>query len=140
MYPECDCEVCSEIHQNCTTVEWVTKDSGERKQFSTGMVRDSGKYYDRYDLVDTDMLKRWAELMGRGAEKYGENNWRKATTEEELKRFKQSAFHHFMKWWREEDTQEDHAAAVFFNIGGAEMVKAKLGHLPVKGFAMDPGQ
>jgi hypothetical protein len=105
--------------------EFITKDSGQRQEFSTGMKRDVQKGKPRYDLLDMPMLKRWAELMARGAEKYGEENWRKAATEEELKRFKASAIRH-MYQWLEGDYTEDHASAVYFNIAGAEMVKEKL--------------
>lgn len=101
-----------------------TKDSGERQTFSTGMNRDVQEGKARYDLVYSPMLKRWAELMARGAEKYGERNWEKAATEEELNRFRASAFRHFMQWF-DGETDEDHGAAVFFNISGAEMVKSK---------------
>lgn len=106
--------------------EFVTKDSGERQEFSTGMVRDTSASKVRYDLVYLPMLKRWAELMGRGAAKYSARNWEKASTQEELGRFKESAFRHFMQWFMEENQEEDHAAAVFFNISGVEYVKEKL--------------
>ena len=108
------------------TQDFVTKDSGERQQFSTGMVRDTSSNKIRYDLVYMPMLKRWAELMTRGAVKYSANNWKKASTQEELDRFKESAFRHFMTWFLEEDFSEDHAAAVLFNISGVEYVKEKL--------------
>ncbi len=107
------------------TMQFETKDSGERQEFSTGMVRDVSHDKARYDLVDVPMLTRWAELMARGAKKYGPNNWRKASTQEELDRFKESAFRHFMQWFGGA-TDEDHGAAVFFNIAGAEMVQSKI--------------
>lgn len=106
-------------------VGFVTKDSGKRQEFSTGMRRDVTDGKERYDLLDLPMLKRWAGLMARGAAKYGEHNWKLASTEEELNRFKQSAIRHFYQWF-EGQTDEDHAAAIFFNVAGAEMVKAKL--------------
>lgn len=105
--------------------EFITKDSGKRKQFSEGMVRDTNEGKVRYDLVYMPMLKRWAALMTRGAIKYGERNWEKAKSQEALNRFRESAFRHFMQWF-EGQTDEDHASAVFFNISGAEMVKTKL--------------
>lgn len=105
--------------------EFITKDSGERQEFTSGMVRDTSTDKPRYDLLDFPMLKRWAELMARGAKKYGENNWKKATGTPELNRFKESALRHMFQWL-EGDTTEDHASAVFFNIAGAEMVKDKL--------------
>lgn len=104
---------------------YITKDSGERIEFPSGMHRDTQDGKARYDLVDLPMLKRWAELMARGADKYGEDNWRLANGTEELKRFQASAFRHFIQWFEGED-DEDHAAAVFYNIAGAEMVKARL--------------
>jgi hypothetical protein len=72
------------------------------------------------------MLVRWAELMGRGAAKYGERNWEKACSEAELARFKASAFRHFVQWFYGLNPEEDHAAAVFFNISGAEYVKERI--------------
>lgn len=105
--------------------QFITKDSGKREEFSSGMKRDIQNGKPRYDLLDRPMLRRWAELMARGAEKYGENNWQRAETRKELERFKASAFRHFMAWM-EEMEDEDHASACFFNIAGVEMVKAKL--------------
>ena len=69
--------------------------------------------------------------MARGAVKYGERNWEKACSRAEWLRFKASAFRHFMQWLADE-TDEDHAAAVFFNINAAETVKAKLNGLSEK--------
>ncbi len=106
--------------------EFITKDSGQREEFSTGMVRDTSANKIRYDLVYMPMFKRWAELMTRGSVKYTANNWMKASTPEELARFKESAFRHFMTWYLDEDSTEDHGAAIFFNVSGAEYVKEKL--------------
>ena len=107
---------------------WVTKDSGERQQFETGMVRDVQKGKARFDLCWKPLLWRWAELMGRGAEKYGENNWMKAATEEERNRFKASAERHLQQYLRG-DIDEDHAAAVIFNLAGAEYVRERINGL-----------
>ena len=95
------------------------------------MKRDIQEGKPRYDLCvplgDSDnMLKRWAELMERGAKKYGERNWELARTQEELVRFKASAFRHFMQWFNGE-LDEDHASAVFFNIQAYEHTKNKVG-------------
>jgi hypothetical protein len=102
-----------------------TKDSGKREEFSTGMRRDTQDDKPRYDLIDRPFLKRWAELMARGAKKYGEENWRKAATEEELTRFRASAIRHLFQYL-EGDKSEDHCVAVAFNLAGAEMVAEKL--------------
>lgn len=105
--------------------EFVTKDSGKRKQFKEGMVRDISEDKTRYDLVYMPMLKRWADLMSRGAKKYGERNWELAESQEALNRFRESALRHMFQWFNG-DIDEDHASAVFFNISGAEMVLKKL--------------
>jgi hypothetical protein len=103
-----------------------TKDSGQRQEFTSGMVRDTQAGKTLWHLVsDGPMLQRWAELMTRGAQKYSEGNWMKAEGEEEYRRFRASAFRHFMQWFRG-DTDEDHAAAVIFNINGAEYVNQKM--------------
>lgn len=108
-----------------TKKEFITKSTGEKKKFPDGMVRDVSDDKVRYDLIYTPMLKRWAELMGRGAKNYGERNWEQAESLEALNRFKESAIRHFMQWF-DGETDEDHASAVFFNISGAEMVTKKL--------------
>jgi hypothetical protein len=107
------------------TVTFKTKDSGKRQVFLTGMARDIQEGKPRYDLLDRPMLKRWADLMARGAEKYGSRNWEKAETAEELERFESSAIRHMFQWLNGEQ-DEDHAAAVLFNVAGAEMVKSKI--------------
>lgn len=107
------------------TKKFKTKDSGKRKEFKSGMVRDTNDDKPMYILCYQPMLKRWAELMTRGAKKYGINNWMLASGQEELDRFKDSALRH-MYQYLEGDESEDHAAAVFFNLSGAEYVKTKL--------------
>jgi hypothetical protein len=114
------------IVNNGGNMVFETKDSGKREEFETGMVRDTQDDKPRYDLLDRAFLKRWAELMARGAKKYGENNWRKAATQAELSRFQASATRHLFQWL-DGDISEDHAAAVAFNLAGAEMVKSRLG-------------
>jgi hypothetical protein len=105
--------------------EFITLDSGEREEYPTGMRRDVDHGKPDYTLIDADYLRRWAALMTRGAIKYGKENWRLAETEEELTRFKASAFRHLMQWLNDE-TDEDHSVAVSFNLAAAEMVKEKL--------------
>lgn len=104
---------------------YTTLDSGARVEFPSGMRRDTDAMKPRYDLIDASMLKRWAELMARGAAKYGERNWEKASSPEELQRFKASAFRHFMQWLNGEE-DEDHASAILFNVAAAEHVNNKL--------------
>ena len=116
--------------------EYTTKDSGKRKEFDTGMKRDTEDDKPRMDLCyvkcmpySEQLLVRYGHLRARGATKYCETyddiNCEKAETEEELARFISSACRHFTQWATGE-VDEDHAAAVLFNIQMAEMVKWKL--------------
>jgi hypothetical protein len=111
------------------TDTYETKDSGSRQPYSSGMVRDADSDKPRFDLIsplgvpfEEQMLTRWAWLMSRGAGKYGVRNWERAKTWIEYRRFKGSAWRHFMQWYFSEDDTEDHAAAVMFNITAAEYV------------------
>jgi hypothetical protein len=113
---------------------FITKDSGKRQNYKSGMKRDLQTGKARFDLVmpldvpyDEQMLTRWANLMARGADKYGTRNWELADSQEELDRFRQSAFRHFIQWFCKEK-DEDHASAVYFNIQCAEYVERKLEH------------
>src|SRR3954468_2503302 len=95
--------------------KFTIKDSGTREDFPSGMRRDTAEGKARYDLIPSYMLTRWAHHMAKGAVKYGENNWQKANSPEELARFKQSAFRHFMKWMDGVEDSEDHASAILYN-------------------------
>lgn len=113
--------------------EFGLKDSGERREFESGMKRDTSEGKVNFLLVRPGpMLRRWAEHLTRAAKKYDTDrepmeprNWTLANGPAELERFLESAARHFEQWLAGE-VDEDHAAAVFFNINGAEMVKAKL--------------
>lgn len=97
------------------------KDSGQRVEYPSGLIRDTTAGKPDYTLVDLAMLERWATQMTLGAEKYGRENWLLARGPEDLARFRSSAFRHFVQWLRG-DQDEDHAAAVFFNVAAAERV------------------
>ena len=111
--------------------QYITNDSGKRQNYDSGMRRDTQEGKPDFSLLLTDLpydeqlITRWAGLMTRGAEKYGRRNWQLANSEEELDRFKSSAFRHFMQWVTGQD-DEDHAAAVLFNIQAYEYVKSKV--------------
>ena len=112
--------------------EFVTKDSGERIDYPSGMRRDTQNGKPRWDLLfvpempyELQPLTRVAALLARGAEKYGDNNWTLANSEEELARFKASAARHFAQWITGE-RDEDHMAAVWFNLQAAAYVEWKL--------------
>lgn len=119
-------------HRSHNPLDWETLDSGKRESYDSGMRRDTQEGKPRFDLLvplvipyHLQMLTRWAALMSRGAEKYGDRNWEKGNGSQELERAKASAFRHFIQWLTGEQ-DEDHAAAVFFNITAAEYFAHRL--------------
>lgn len=153
---------------------FVTKDSGQRQEFTSGMVRDTETGKPRFDLIFDGpvtrevlrmvapekisainaffewydapsltkaaiaiieiaklegglfvFLSRCSALMARGAIKYTEQNWMQAAGEPELKRFVSSAARHFGQYILG-FVDEDHSAATWFNLNGAEYTKGRL--------------
>jgi hypothetical protein len=90
------------------------------------MQRDTQAGKPRYDLIPLWFLRELAELMARGAEKYGDENWTLANTPEEVKRMHASGLrHHFQ--YLEGDKTENHLAATVFNLFAAEQTSWKVG-------------
>ncbi|WP_158881901.1 dATP/dGTP diphosphohydrolase domain-containing protein [Amycolatopsis anabasis] len=105
--------------------EFVTLDSGKRHEFESGMRRDAQEGKPRYDLIPLWFLRELAELMARGAEKYGDRNWELANSKEEADRMDASGLrHHFQ--YLEGDRTENHLAAVCFNLFAAEQTRRKV--------------
>ncbi|MDO4254354.1 MAG: DUF5664 domain-containing protein [Kocuria sp.] len=105
---------------------YETKDSGSRVRTASGMQREVKTGQPRFDLLvpltvpyPEQLLTRTAALVERGARKYESRDWEQASTEAEAEEFRASAFRHFMQWMCGED-DEDHAAAVVFNVLAAE--------------------
>lgn len=106
-------------------MKYETKDSGRREEYASGMRRDIQEGKPRYDLIPIPLLRRLAELYARGAEKYGDNNWKLANSEEELQRFKASGLRHLYQWLSGEQ-DEDHAIATVWNIFAYETIKKQI--------------
>jgi hypothetical protein len=124
--------------------DYVTRDSGERQEYDSGMVRDLQEGKPRFDLLipldvpyEAQFLTRCAGLMTRGGVKYGMRNWEKADSREELERFRSSAYRHLMQWLTGAGDGEDHAAAVVFNLLAAETIAWKIGADAEPGFNLD---
>lgn len=100
------------------------KDSGKRIRFESGFNRDVDDGKPRYDLIWRPIIKRLAILMGKGVKKYGEDNWKLASTKKEADRFRASAFRHFFQWL-DNESDEDHASALIFNIMAYEYMLDK---------------
>jgi Domain of unknown function (DUF5664) len=110
-------------HNNWQIRDFVTKDSGAKSEYASGMQRDTraGKPY--LELMypegvpfDEQMIVRLGRLYARGAEKYGERNWEKACTPKELEHYKGSLHSHMIHVLIGTDDGEDHAAAVLWNL------------------------
>lgn len=106
------------------------KDSGQRETLAGGMVRDTEEGKTDYTLIyDGPMLDRWAEHLTKGAKKYEPRNWMKAGNSTDLDellktqaRFLRSFLRHQRKWLKNE-MDEDHAAAMVFNLNGYEYIR-----------------
>lgn len=113
----------------------ITKDSGERRHFDTGSQRDVRTGKGRYDLLPPMVIKRLAQLYERGAKKYDDNNWKLG---QPLSVFMDSCLRHAFQVL-DGKTDEDHAAAVMWNIAGYMWTKDAIanGMLPLELDDMD---
>lgn len=82
------------------------------RQFSTGAQRDTGEGKLRMSLIPQQELNRVMKRYLDGANKYGHNNWMHGMP---LSVYFDSAHRHMQAWWQGDD-QEDHAAAVVWNM------------------------
>ena len=90
------------------------KDSGERREFGTGSVRDRSAGKGRFDLIPYEPLRRLAVHYENGARKYGDRNWEKG---QPLSAYLDSAGRHWGKLLAGK-TDEDHASALSWNAFG----------------------
>ena len=72
------------------------------------------------------LIVRVADLYTRGAEKYGGRNWENSKSPDSLAHHEDSLWRHFMAFYFEEDTEEDHAAAIVWNINAVELTRRNL--------------
>jgi hypothetical protein len=97
----------------CRRCAFVTKDSGQRAEFDTGSRRDSQTGKGRFDLLPPEAIRRYAELLERGSDKYGDRNWELG---QPYSRLVSSMLRHAFQAAAGQ-TDEDHLAAVLFNAG-----------------------
>jgi hypothetical protein len=83
------------------------------ENFPTGAVRDQRTGKGRFDLLSPHVLTRDALLYEKGAIHYADRNWEKGMP---FSRCIDSAMRHLVRWLRG-DREEDHLAAVRFNVG-----------------------
>jgi len=87
------------------------KDSGQRKAFASGAVRDTDDDKPRPDLISPFMLERLGAWMKAGADKYGEHNWTKGMP---VSRCMASLYRHLISYMQG-DRSEDHLMGVIAN-------------------------
>ena len=90
----------------------MSEAQNNNRQFYTGAQRDTGEGKLRMSLLPQQELKRVMKRYLDAAEKYGENNWMKGMP---MSVFYDCAHRHLAAWWAGE-TDEDHAAAVVWNM------------------------
>jgi hypothetical protein len=88
------------------------QDSGTRRSFDTGAVRDAQEGKGRFDLLPVHAITRLAKHFENGAKKYGDENWRKGIP---VRVYLDSALRHLFKLLGRENS-EDHAAASIWNL------------------------
>lgn len=88
------------------------KDSGERRDFGTGSVRDVRTGKGRYDLLPPVAIKRLAQHFENGAVKYGDKNWELG---QPLSGYLDSGLRHGFNLL-DLQVDEDHAAAAIWNF------------------------
>ena len=108
--------------------DYTIKDSGERKEFETGAVRDTSENKGRFDLLPFLALRDLAILYEKGAKKYDERNWEKGI---DNARMFESGMRHAIQFFLGM-TDEDHLSSAIWNLTGIKenLLRIKLGLLP----------
>lgn len=90
------------------------KDSGSRRAFLTGSVRDARVGKGRYDLLPVCAIRRLAQHYENGSRKYGDRNWELGQPSSV---YMDCARRH-LDMYLEGHRDEDHLAAAMWNIAG----------------------
>jgi hypothetical protein len=88
-------------------------DSGKRREFKSGAVRDRGDLKPRPDLISPHAQMREGTIMTLGAQKYALRNWEKGLPISECLASAQRHIEQFKRG----DTDEDHIAQARWNLG-----------------------
>lgn len=100
----------------------MLKDSGTRREFGTGAVRDMAEGKGDMVAMPHLALLRLSRHYEAGGKKYGRQNYKKGIL---ISSFMDSALRHMHKYLAGMD-DEDHLAAAAFNILGAMEMEATL--------------
>lgn len=105
------------------------KDSGNRREFGTGAVRDMAAGKGRCDLLPAVSLLRLSKHFEAGCKKYGDRNWESGIP---ISVYCDSAMRHLLKYL-DGQKDEDHLCAAAWNLMCAmwtEEKKPELQDLP----------
>lgn len=97
------------------------QDSGDRREFKSGAVRDMAEGKGRCDLLPACALLRLSRHYEAGAKKYSDRNWEKGIP---ISVMMDSGIRHILKYM-DGQTDEDHLAAAAWNILGAMWMEEK---------------
>lgn len=109
--------------------KFAIKDSGERRQFENGFVRDMAHGKGRMDLLPWSAIIELSKHCENGALKYGERNIDRGCP---INSLLDSAFRHLAKYM-EGHTDEPHLVAALWNIAWAvqfENTKPEMQNIP----------
>jgi len=108
--------------------DYEIKDSGERREFETGSVRDKQGGKGRFDLLPLFALTALAKHYEKGCQKYGERNWEKG---QPVSVYLDSAMRHITQFIIGQ-TDENHLIAACWNVMSAydTLERVKQGLLP----------
>jgi len=99
----------------------MLQDSGNRREYETGAVRDRHEGKGRCDLLPACALIRLSKHYEAGAKKYAERNWEKGIPISDMV---DSGLRHLLKYM-DGATDEDHLCAAAWNILGAMWMEEK---------------
>lgn len=110
--------------------DYEMKDSGVRRESTTGAVRDRAKGKGRFDLISPEFLQRLANVMEKGALKYDDRNWEKGMP---LSWYMDSAQRHLNQYLAGK-RDEDHLGQAGFNVMALVHTDAMIrdGRLPAE--------
>jgi hypothetical protein len=109
--------------------DYTIKDSGERREFGTGAVRDMSSGKGRFDLIPWRVIRALAIHYEKGCKKYGDRNWEKGIP---VGSFLDSAMRHLAQVIDGRD-DENHLVAALWNVVCAyeTILRTQDGSLPV---------
>ena len=97
------------------------KDSGNRRGFESGAVRDMAEGKGRCDLLPACAILRLSKHYENGAKKYEDRNWERGIP---ISVMIDSGMRHLLKYM-DGQTDEDHLVAAAWNIMGAMWMEEK---------------